>query len=122
MTVQELKTIIDDQRDSWLVEDQQSISDWANASFGSGGGDIGVAIRANEEMAELLSCFRHAEASGSALIEAADVVIVLMRIFSRNDVDFWDVIRYKMRINRGREWKVDGTGHGYHVKDGGKSA
>lgn len=34
----------------------------------------------------------------------------------------WPVIDRKMEINRGRRWRSDGTGHGYHVRDRGEAA
>jgi NTP pyrophosphatase (non-canonical NTP hydrolase) len=48
--------------------------------------------------------------------EAADVVIVLYRLAAMCGRDLHEVIDSKMAVNRGRKWKSDGTGHGYHVR------
>lgn len=95
-------------------ETQESISTWAEDTFGSHGSNLGVAIRANEEMAELLACLRDNDNDPKALVEGADIIIVLMRLFSRFGVSFWDVIEDKMKINRGRTWRSTTSGHGYH--------
>jgi len=95
-------------------ESQESISLWATDSFGSSGSNLSVAVRANEEMAELLAKLRDRDDDPEAAIEAADVIIVLMRLFSRFEVDFNDVIDAKMQLNRKRKWRRTETGHGYH--------
>jgi hypothetical protein len=51
--------------------------------------------------------------------EIADVVIVLYRLASRLGVDLHQEVEKKMAINRNREWKLDNSGHGYHVRDKG---
>jgi NTP pyrophosphatase (non-canonical NTP hydrolase) len=98
-------------------EDQPSICSWADRSFGETEA-LGCAIRANEEMSELLSALRDWDGdlkNEEIPIEAADVMIVLMRLFEIFGVDYQDVIDRKMRKNRRRKWKRTGTGHGYHV-------
>lgn len=97
-------------------ETQASISSWAEATFGPVGANVRVAARANEEMAELLRVLATDDKSPMAAIEIADVVIVLYRLAARLGVDLHDAIDVKMAVNRSREWKLDGTGHGYHVK------
>lgn len=161
-----------------MRETQQSISDWANTTFGPSGSDLRVWARTNEELAELL---RLLTTDGfdwpKAAEEAADTLIVLCRLGVRvgANLDFrgqsvnlslvglglnahaWlhsvakdleignqggaaaslvqvvaalcQIIRTlgrdpqaeidrKMEINRAREWRLDGSGHGYHVKAG----
>lgn len=96
-------------------ETQGSISKWAVETFGSSGTNLAVAIRANEEMAELLAKLRDRDDDIEAAIEAADVFITLMRLFERLGVQHEDVIDAKMALNRKREWRTSKTGHGYHV-------
>lgn len=99
------------------IETQQSIAEWANRTFGPAPSLARIAARANEEMAELL---RAATADRSSLVlveEAADVVIVLYRLAHASGYDLDAMVDAKMRENRTRDWKVDGTGHGYHVRE-----
>lgn len=166
------------------METQESVSAWAEKTFGPAGSNLRVAARVNEELAELLRAVS-ADDREKALDEAADVVIVAYRLGHRLGVDLdvffpepeellpreqlsarrcaveanrgmsallwilenedvpatrsfvWycrQVVRHmgilahavggdlrtaiadKMAVNRQREWKVDGTGHGYHVR------
>jgi phosphoribosyl-ATP pyrophosphohydrolase len=95
-------------------EDQVMISDWAVETFGDTGTNLSVAIRANEEMAELLAALSRDDNDVKAVIEAADVVITFARLFVRFGLSLQDVIDCKMELNRKREWDLDGHGHGYH--------
>ena len=92
-------------------ETQATISTWANDTFGPSGSNARVAARANEEMAELLRALT---------ADDADVLIVLYRLATRLGVDLYAEVDRKMSINRAREWKLDATGHGYHVRSGKK--
>ena len=98
-------------------ETQDSITQWAGATFGDCGTNLRAAIRANEEMSELLRALSVDDNAPDAGAEIADVFIVLYRVASRLGVDVHRAIDAKMRINRLRRWSVDGSGHGYHVKD-----
>ncbi len=95
-----------------VAETQRTISSWAENTFGPSNGNVRVAIRANEEMSELLRAV--AMQDTKAAEEIADVFIVLYRLASRLGVDVHAEIDKKMEINRGREWRLDGSGHGYH--------
>lgn len=99
-----------------MAETQQSVTEWANATFGVAGSNARVAARANE-MAELLRAITVDDASPMAPAEVADVVIVLYRLATRLGVNLHDEVDKKMAINRARQWKLDATGHGYHVRD-----
>jgi len=101
------------------METQYTISQWANDAFGPAGSNARVAARANEEMAELLRALTVDDNHPKAAEEVADVFIVLYRVASRLGVDIHEEIERKMAINRNREWKLDGTGHGYHLRDKG---
>lgn len=99
------------------TETQQSITDWANTTFGAAGSNARVAARANEEMAELLRALTADDASPKAAVEVADVLIVLYRLATRLGVDLHAEVDRKMAINRAREWNLDSSGHGYHVRN-----
>lgn len=102
-----------------MRETQPSISKWALETFGEAGSNLRVAVRANEEMAELLRCLSVDDEHEQAGEELADVIIVLNRLATRLGVDVEDVVDRKMAINRTRRWRKDGSGHGYHVRGGG---
>lgn len=97
------------------LETQDSISKWADETFGPAGSNARVAARANEEMAELLRALTSDDNHPKAAEEIADIFIVLYRVAYRLKADIHAEIDKKMAVNRKREWKVDGTGHGYHV-------
>lgn len=99
-----------------MAETQHSIQAWANMAFGPAPDPARVAARANEEMAELLRAATSEQPPEVLIEEAADVVIVLMRFAEVVGEDLMKEIDRKMTVNRGREWKKDGTGHGYHIR------
>lgn len=99
-----------------IHEDQVSISKWAEDTFGASGSNMRVAVRANEEMAELLRALSSDDNNPKAIEEAADVIIVLQRVFTRMGADLQAEVDRKMAINRARQWNLDATGHGYHVR------
>lgn len=119
---QEIVTqLIDDVFDRLDQEDDETISEWATETFGEVKNNISIATRANKEMAELLHLLAICDTDPKAAEEAADVVIVLCRLFTRLKTRLQAQVDAKMKINRGREWSVDGSGHGQHVvRDDGK--
>lgn len=96
-------------------ETQESISQWAEETFGLLGSNLRVALRMNNEMAELLDKLAKNDNDVNAIEEAADIIIVAMRLFDRFGVNFWNVVEAKMAVNRARQWKADGTGCGQHI-------
>lgn len=98
------------------IENQQTISEWAEATFGPVGSNLSVATRANKEFGELLHALAQDDNHPKAAEEAADVIIVLMRLFVRLGIDMDEQIDRKMQINRGRQWQRTGGGHGQHIE------
>lgn len=49
--------------------------------------------------------------------ETADVVIVLCGVAGMRGFDLQAEVDKKMAINRGRRWKANGDGTGYHCRD-----
>jgi NTP pyrophosphatase (non-canonical NTP hydrolase) len=70
-------------------------------------------------MAELLTKVASDAPAEEIGEECADVAILLHLICGRRKLDLDAEIARKMEKNRGREWRVDETGCGYHVKPGG---
>lgn len=108
-----------------MPENQYTITKWADETFGKTRSPLRAAIRANEEMAELLKHLSQDEIGPEGTEyyiskirdEIADIHIVLARVATISGIDIQRAIDDKMQINRARTWKRDGTGHGYHVKD-----
>ena len=115
-----------------MIETQHTIAAWADATFGPAVSLTSIAERAMVELRELVEKCRaldeaiagDGEFAGNgeydprhATEEAADVVIVLSRLFVELGVDMHAAIDRKMQINRARRWTLDGNGHGQHVED-----
>lgn len=97
-------------------EDQASISEWAEQTFGPAGSNMSVAKRAAREMVELLEGIRdHGDDWPGIAEEIADINICLARLMSRVGGDENVERDRKMAINRARVWRLDGKGHGQHV-------
>jgi len=100
-----------------MIETQATISRWAVQTFGTAQpSNMSTAVRANQEMSELLRDLAENDKSAHAIQEAADVVILLFVLASRMGYSLMAEVDRKMAINRSREWTVDATGHGYHVE------
>jgi len=97
------------------MENQASINAWISETFGNAGSNFSVAARANQEMSELLMALAVNDEDPNAVVEAADIVIILHRLAERFGRGLHKEVNLKMLINRGREWNV-ANGHGYHVK------
>lgn len=97
-------------------ETQGTISRWAEETFGPSGSNARAIARANREMAELLEHVTGDDRHPEAAEEIADIVIVLSRVMTRLGADLQGEIDRKMATNRARKWRLDGTGHGYHVE------
>lgn len=87
-----------------MAETLESIIAWGDQTFGPCSQDRAIE-RAGEEWSEM------EEDGADVPIEAADVIICLLRI-----PGILDAINRKMTINRGRTWDVRPDGTGYHVK------
>lgn len=102
------------------TETQTTIAKWADTTFGEPATNLSIAKRADKEMRELIRKLEEDDWHQGAPEEAADVIIVLQRIFSRFKRSGGEEVDRKMRTNRARKWELTGDGHGQHVKDGGK--
>lgn len=170
-------------------ENQASIVQWADETFGPATSVARVVVRAYEEFVELLRAHTSGKPLVDVCMEAADVTIVLFRAAEMrqadllaeayearkclsngnplevahghmtmlvrsvvwSDPDIWpmahemgsivaalgrfvderhvnvglslrELVNRKMEINRARQWRTDGTGHGYHTRVDGEAA
>lgn len=97
--------------------DQRAIVEWSDATFGEPSSNLSIAVRANEEMAELLRCLTGDDLSQEARLEVADIVIILCRLTDRLGGTVVGDVGRKMEINVGRTWRRRGDGHGQHVRE-----
>ena len=97
------------------IEDQYTISRWADDTIGPVGSNLSVAQRARKEFDELYRALEENDWHPKAAEEVADVVIILYRLADRLVVDLHAEIDRKMAVNRKRTWLLDGNGHGQHV-------
>ena len=100
-----------------MAENQQTITAWADETFGRVADPIHAIKRARDEMCEFMDLPKSANPK-EIMEEAADIVITLYRLASVLGGNLHDEIDGKMAINRySRRWKPDGTGNGQHIKD-----
>jgi NTP pyrophosphatase (non-canonical NTP hydrolase) len=95
-----------------VAETQESIGQWLDGIGITSSSTTRCAIRANEEMAELLTAISTDDPKAPE--EAADVVIVLFHLAIMSGFDLMKEVDRKMQKNRQRQWRIDSTGHGYH--------
>jgi NTP pyrophosphatase (non-canonical NTP hydrolase) len=102
-----------------MIEDQSTIAEWADATFGPCNVPR-AATRMNEEVAELLTLLSmpHDKDKAHKLhMECADIAITLFRLAAVLKIDLMEKVDEKMAVNRAREWRRDETGCGHHVKN-----
>lgn len=95
-------------------ETSQSIAQWGSETFGDAGSVKAYAIRAQEELAELIDAIDGGLASKEIALEAADVTILLHRLTGTLGLELYDAVNEKMAINRKRKWTRSGNGVGQH--------
>ena len=96
------------------VESSKTIAKWGTEAFGDAASLKAYAIRAQEELAELIEAIETRESDKNIALEAADVTILLHRITGTLGLELYSAIDEKMDINRKRQWVPDGNGVGQH--------
>jgi NTP pyrophosphatase (non-canonical NTP hydrolase) len=99
-----------------MPETQQSVSSWAEEIFGPVNDPAALVKRAALELDELLDAVE-AQDKDEIAKEAADIVILLMRLLEQHGLELSQAVDAKMVINRTRQWKSKGDGTGSHIKD-----
>lgn len=100
-----------------MKEDQYTISLWADSVVGPASSNMRIAVRANQEMSELMTKLAINDRHSTAGEEIADTMICLMRLATRLGVNIEAAIDAKMEVNRKRKWTTDGTGCGQHIPE-----
>jgi len=95
-------------------ESSKTIAKWGTESFGEASSVKAYAVRAQEELAELIEAIENSETDRAIALEAADVTILLHRITGTLGLELYDAVDEKMAINRLRKWTPDGNGVGQH--------
>jgi hypothetical protein len=79
--------------------------------------NLSRAVRAAEELAELIDLLVTDDTDPRGGAEVADVQIVLAGIPAWHGQEQRDLVDAKMTVNRARHWSLTGDGHGQHVKE-----
>lgn len=98
------------------MEDQQSVSKWAEETFGPAKDQTVLVTRAKTEMDELLEAVQAGDRTEIGK-EAADIAILLWRLMEHNGLDLTNEVTKKMAENRNRRWQPKGDGTGKHIPD-----
>lgn len=76
-----------------------------------------IAAKANMLMSRTIVLLSY-EITDKAITEVASGVVGLLKwIVEKLGGNLLDAVDRKMEINRARTWKLDASGHGYHVKE-----
>ena len=78
--------------------------------------DDRTVAKANSSMSKLLRALTADDNNPAAQEHANDCMDMLLQLAAFFDFELVREIDKKMAINRKREWRLDLTGHGYHVR------
>lgn len=95
-------------------ETQQSVTEWAEATFGPVSDQKVLVTRAMTEMDELLEAVDKDDTAEVGK-ETADIAILLWRLMELRGLNLEDEVTKKMQENRSRRWKPKGDGTGKHI-------
>lgn len=116
-------------------ENQVSISEWAQYTFGTAKDPTVLVGRTLEEFGELMALFLPPDIArkfkdaiaavrarsrlqeldtGKIAGELADVLVVLYQVAEAFGVDLLGAVDAKMQVNRNRKWKITAGGIGQH--------
>ena len=98
-----------------MRETTATIAEWADETFGKPKTNMRIAVRALDEMRELIQKLDEDDNHPGAAEECYDINIVLSRLVRNLGGDMDSGVQDKMKENRARRWQVDGTGCGQHV-------
>lgn len=94
-------------------EDQNTITDWANRTFGEA--KYGAAVlRAIDEISEFLLAAQE-DRRADVKAEMPDILITFMRLATVLGFDLMESVDDKMAVNRLRHWRSNGDGTGQHI-------
>ena len=96
-----------------MSETSKSIARWGETTFGPASLRA-LALRAREELEELIEAIDVGESNQSIALEAADVSILLHRLCGNLGAELSDAVDQKMAMNRERKWVKSGDGTGQH--------
>jgi NTP pyrophosphatase (non-canonical NTP hydrolase) len=83
---------------------------------------LSIAASANVFLAQALDRMTHGKHPEYTIELIAMAARTLEMMVADRGGSLDDAVNAKMTINRKREWKQDGTGHGYHVRAGSEAA
>ena len=101
-----------------MIENQKTISEWANSTFGPVKSLKRSIKRMVEEVNELEDqAYVDINDFDKISNECADILITLYQVANTFGFDLHACVDHKMEINRARKWKIAGDGTGQHIKE-----
>lgn len=97
-----------------VPETSKTVYKWGDDTFGQAKSVKAYALRAQEELTELIEAIDQGQSSKEIVFEAADVTILLHRLAGTLGYDLSETVDRKMEINRNRTWNNAGDGTGQH--------
>ena len=97
------------------TETQQSVTEWAEATFGHVTNPSVIVDRTKIEIEELLGAVTSGDKVNIGK-ETADVIILLYRLLEIHGLKVDEVVNAKMAENRSRTGLAKGDGTGSHIK------
>lgn len=97
------------------METSKTVCEWGTRTFGDAKSLVSYAVRAKEELNELISALEEPQSTDEILLEVADVTILMHRIAGTLGSELSDVVNTKMLKNRRRKWISKGDGTGSHL-------
>ena len=106
-------------RRCYMVENQKTITEWANKTFGypSRQRSIDRMLEEVEELKNIESEGNDPDSFEKVSNECADILITLYQVANTFGFNLHACVDHKMQINRARKWKIAGDGTGQHVKE-----
>ena len=98
-------------------ENSASICQWGSEVFGDVKDLKVLALRAQDELNELIDAIDTQQSNEHIALEAADVTILLHRLCGTVGFDLSGTVDKKMKINRSRNWTCSGNGVGEHISN-----
>ena len=96
---------------------QRQVLSWARSTFGSHP-SLGIAIRGNKEMAELISTIMNLPWDDEKIVEeCADVAFFLLQICELHGGDLMKAVAEKLEVNKARKWEKADDGSFQHVEE-----
>lgn len=103
-----------------MEETYKTIGTWAVQTFGYGK-TTSCYLKLGEEFGELARPVQQQD-NKKAVLEMADIIIVLSHMAMSMGVDLDEAVKEKMAVNRARTWAITPAGTGVHTSEPSREA